>query len=252
MIKPFLLPIGLFVIAFTILCFLVLKYNNRKLHAWSLGSVALLILVFFTPLGANFLVKLLENPALLDSYQANCLTGSSAPTVVILAGGLVKHPSNKNDISSLSKASIDRVSEGLTFARELGKPRIIIAGGNGWPDKEADIMLNLAKLLGFPANRLSSETRSRTTYENAINVKHILSTKNIDRIWLVTSAIHMPRAAASFAKVGLKVCAHPVDYKFLESGFPDALVPQISALTKSTQAMHEFTGLFWYYLTNRI
>jgi uncharacterized SAM-binding protein YcdF (DUF218 family) len=252
MIKPFLLPIGLLVIAFIVISFLVLKYNNRKLHAWSLGSVAFLILLFFTPLGANFLVKLLENPALLDSYQANCLPGSSAPTVVILAGGLVKHPSNKNDISSLSKASIDRVSEGLNFAKMLGNPKIIIAGGNGWPDKEADIMISLAKMLGFPANRLTSEDLSHTTYESAINIKKMLSADNIDRVWLVTSAIHMPRAAGSFTKVGLKVCTHPVDHKYLESGFPDALVPQISALTKSTQAMHEFTGLFWYYLTNRI
>jgi uncharacterized SAM-binding protein YcdF (DUF218 family) len=68
----------------------------------------------------------------------------------------------------------------------------------------------------------------------------------------VTSAMHMRRAAAVFRKQGVSVCPVPVDEKWIQPRLVDALVPQISALQKSTDALHEMVGYIWYLATGRL
>jgi uncharacterized SAM-binding protein YcdF (DUF218 family) len=57
--------------------------------------------------------------------------------------------------------------------------------------------------------------KSINTYENAINTKALLGSK--DRYLLITSAAHIRRAHTTFTKVGLKVDPISVDYLWSQS-----------------------------------
>ena len=61
----------------------------------------------------------------------------------------------------------------------------------------------------MPETALILENSSRTTYENAAMTEDQLKARGIGKILLVTSALHMPRAMAAFAKQGVVAIAAP-------------------------------------------
>lgn len=67
--------------------------------------------------------------------------------------------------------------------------------------------------MGLTPSRLTFETASANTHENAVFTAAVTDV-NIQRPWLlITSAAHMPRALATFQKVGWNVTPYPVDYR---------------------------------------
>ena len=56
------------------------------------------------------------------------------------------------------------------------------------------------------------ETGSINTRENALDSYGLLAPRGIRRIILVTSALHMPRAAVAFRKAGFDVIPAPADF----------------------------------------
>jgi len=54
------------------------------------------------------------------------------------------------------------------------------------------------------------ETRSRNTYENAVESRCILRPQGVGRVVLVTGAQHMVRARYEFRRVGFEVVPDPV------------------------------------------
>jgi len=81
----------------------------------------------------------------------------------------------------------------------------------------------------------------------------------INKIILVTSAMHMPRAAALFMHEGLEVIPAPTDYRITQSiwdglwkfEFPSTLlnlIPSESNISLTTNVMKEYIGLIVYRL----
>ena len=125
----------------------------------------------------------------------------------------------------------------------------------GHGPKEAAEMKRLALRLGVPEEAIVVEDRSRTTYENAVEVKGILGHASI---LLVTSASHVPRAVALFRKQGLETTASPCGYLAKDrpwSGWdpdPFDLIPEIEALRKSTIAIAEVVGTIVYWTIGKL
>ena len=71
-----------------------------------------------------------------------------------------------------------------------------------------------------------------------------------NKIILVTSAFHMPRAQMLFEKEGLEVVPYPVDFKSLTTDsvtFMDYL-PNGQSLAKTDMGMRELIGRLFYWL----
>jgi uncharacterized SAM-binding protein YcdF (DUF218 family) len=86
------------------------------------------------------------------------------------------------------------------------------------------------------------EDQSRNTRENAADAARILKAAGIQTVWLVTSAVHMPRAMSEFSAAGLTVV--PVPAGTLR-GPPHGLMawlPQPWAMESSHAALYEFLG----------
>ena len=90
------------------------------------------------------------------------------------------------------------------------------------------------------------EDKSRTTGENALYSKRLLEKKQIDTVYLVTQAWHMPRSVSIFEKVGFNVVPAPTAF---ESGKPFIwldILPGAGAMKVSRIALHEMAGAVWY------
>jgi uncharacterized SAM-binding protein YcdF (DUF218 family) len=128
-----------------------------------------------------------------------------------------------------------------------GDARLVIKGGN-----EAQYAADLFDSLGIPRSRIIAESKSRNTVENARLSKALAQPKPGERWLLVTSAYHMPRAIGAFRAAGFSVEAYPVDWR--TRGPIDLVMPMESVtagLRRTDTAVHEWVGLFAYWLTGR-
>ena len=238
-------PVGL--VAWCLLFIVLIVYRLDKTRHLFVSSLSLLIvyLLLASPFLANLLTAALETRSPLVHDCA--MTGQSAP-VVVLAGGISGDKPEQPAYSILKERSYRRLVSGVHLAAQQPDTLLILSGG-GWETlKEADLMADLAIALGFPPQRIIRESLSSTTRGNAVQVAAILRQNNLTRIWLVTSAMHMPRAAAVFAHEGIQVCPYPVDVRWVSPRIYDMFVPQVSALQKTTDALHELLGFLWYML----
>jgi uncharacterized SAM-binding protein YcdF (DUF218 family) len=122
----------------------------------------------------------------------------------------------------------------------LGGPRwVVVSSTSG--------MNRLLARTAIPADRILVDSRSATTREQAINVRNLLHAHGIDRVVLIASPIHMPRALGSCQAVGMQVV--PSVAEMPHESVLNArwrLIPQIGALTFSNESLYEILALWWY------
>ena len=94
------------------------------------------------------------------------------------------------------------------------------------------------------------ETQSYNTAANAADSAALLVGHDIHQIYLVTSALHMPRAAVWFRHADLKVIPVPTDYRLdrVNGLRPDSWLPRAIYLEISSEASHEYLGLLWLWI----
>lgn len=112
-------------------------------------------------------------------------------------------------------------------------------------------VIPLVETLGVPPGRVVIEDHSRNTYENAEYAKAMIKPKPGEHWLLVTSAWHMPRAVGCFRRIGFPVEAYPVDWRTrrdLRLGVSRQFGGGLAAFD---EAVHEWVGLFFYWLTGR-
>jgi len=216
---------------------------RRRRNAGRALVAAGMILLYFLSLEpvSDRLIRPLE-----AAYRPLDSAGIVADAVVVLGGGV-------NDLSWVpavpepSSSSLQRLVEGIRLARVLRIP-LVVSGGSGavapTEAREADTMADLAVRLGFPRGDLVIENRSRNTWENAEQVKSLVSGRTII---LVTSAFHLKRSAAMFRKQGFSVIPAPAGYRSLSRPFSIiSLIPRAQALDTSSTALAEYLSLAWY------
>lgn len=214
------------------------------------GVIAeVLLLVLTMPLGAWALSRVV----LTRLPPANACAAPPPGTIVVLSAGVAHAPKRVDDYAAMNHLSLQRLFTGVALWRTQPAERLVISGGGYGRIPDAAVMANLAEQLGVTPTRVQIEGRSRTTWQNAQFVA-ALSPPVPKRIWLVTSALHMPRALGAFRAWGFEPCAWP-------SGLPETrlhfgagvFVPQGQAVSTSTLALHElfgqveYTGLEWWH-----
>lgn len=130
--------------------------------------------------------------------------------------------------------------------------RILVTAGNiPWlsaAKPEAELIRDLLVEWGVPAAAVELGSRSRNTYEYALEVQEIWRRNGFNSALLVTSAAHMPRAMATFRRLGMPVIASTADVRVVGGADFFAFLPDSEALIATTNAMKEWIGLFVYRL----
>jgi len=153
----------------------------------------------------------------------------------------------------------DRILYGSLLYKQGKAPLLIVTGGRAeWlgegGNPESEDMAAIAEILGVPPRAIIQESASFNTRDNAINTKQILLKRGINKILLVTSALHMPRSMAIFRKVGIESIAAPTDFLSVQNERNKGLtlvldlLPSVDALKDTTNALKEYIGLLVYQL----
>ncbi|MDO8598728.1 MAG: YdcF family protein [bacterium] len=179
-------------------------------------------------------------------------------TIVVLGNGAGKAEGYRS-IAELSGTSWRRLWRGISTYRALGESiPLMYIGGSGNPfdpvSHEAELARSYAVMMGMPVEQFLIETHSRNTHENAIAVQRLRNERHLEgSVFLVTSARHLPRAAAVFARLGIAVIPIAADYyggSFHVS--PLSFVPSVDAFASSVTSMYEWVGMLGYRMLGRI
>lgn len=217
----------------------------RKRSGWVLCVVAFAALWLLSCQGTA--VWLAQNA--LPQHQpvtAAQLKASQVQAVVVLGGGLYPHAPEYSSAQP-GPATLARLRYGIWLSKQTGLP-VAFSGGTGWAagtgvkTTEAEVAARVAlEEFGFTLRWV--ENQSRDTAENARRVAPLLMRDGIQRIALVTDALHMPRAMAEFERTGLAITPAPTAYVLPTKSDLLQWLPTTDGLSGSTRLIHERLGL---------
>lgn len=229
---------------FVVLCaagFLLRKRWPR--FGTNLSFLSLFALVMLsTPVGAMLIVRPLEDmsPPLASARD----TGAQA--IVVLSGGQMLAAPEYGGSGVPNATSLIRLRYAAKLHTETGLP-ILVSGGapTGAPGSEAAQMARvLREEFLTPVKWL--EEASNNTAQNAQFSARILQPVGVQKILLVTDALHMARAKSIFVRNGFDVIAAPTRFFGKQPLTWFDLIPTTHALDHARFAMHEWIGMVWY------
>ncbi|MCU0419089.1 MAG: YdcF family protein [Cyclobacteriaceae bacterium] len=152
----------------------------------------------------------------------------------------------------------DRVVHTVQLYKKGIIKNVLISGGSGRlirnEVREADELYEVFVLLGVDSAHLRVENESRNTAESARAVPHLLPGVTPRDCLLITSAFHMRRSLACFAKQGWPMDAFSTDKRTHRRLFkPDVLfIPSYEAIGLWQSLLKEWTGMLAYKLAGYI
>jgi len=182
----------------------------KKTVKWScFVFTAAALVVMFTPL-ANWLAA----PLLLEEGPQK-----KTDLIAVLGGGAYSN-------GVLGGASNERLIKSVLLYREGRAPKIVFTGGavvgvkakfghtilgaanaDKGRFKEAGLMRDIAVGMGTPPGDCLVEESSLSTYENLRNLKAIMEKEGFRTATLVSSPLHMRRAAMTASRLGIDFTA---------------------------------------------
>lgn len=163
-----------------------------------------------------------------------------ADAIVVLGGGSSYRWMDRPDVDA-DDLQFSRLAAGARAWQAGRAPVVILSGGGDKQITEAARMAEAIERLGVPRSALRLEERSRNTQDNAVNSVALAGGSR--HVLLVTSALHMPRAAELFREAGAQVTAVPVPEGHARTGGLRRWLPSPRALWRSGRAFKEYLAL---------
>jgi len=241
-VNALLSPLGLGIPLAVVLCW---TRAHRQRWLWRTGAlIEIVCIVLCTPLGANTLVQWQED-------RAPAMAACAAPepsTLILLSAGARRVPRQSGDVDALNASSLRRTVVAATLARRLPDAQLVVTGTSDTEEVPVSVLMaTLAQALGVPQAAIRTESLARTTWENAHNVR-ALDPALPRRVWLVTSALHMPRSLIAFRAAGFEPCAYVGERLYSPFDGVHDLIPGGGAASESEAVVHELIGELVYRL----
>lgn len=247
----FFYPVGL--VTILLLAALLLMWKRPRVAAACIASALIMLLISGNGPVSSRLVRSLET----QYVSQEALPKAEA---IVVLGGSIKPQLPPRPWIDVAEAG-DRPIYGARLYLQGKAPLVILSGGRikwqGGGESESSDMAKLVEALGVPRTAIVEDPTSLNTYENAVNVQKILRTRQINRVLLVTSAMHMPRSIAIFRKIGIEAIPAPTDFLVADSDLESggsleakllSLPPEASNLERFTLALKEYLGWIVYRL----
>jgi uncharacterized SAM-binding protein YcdF (DUF218 family) len=207
-----------------------------------------LLLLFSNRWVSNRLLRPLESHfTAIPEFSANAPVPQALARcrfVVVLGGGHSDLPGIPAT-GKLSSSALGRIVEAVRIAGVLPGARLIVSGPAelGHPS-HASVLAQAAISLGVDPARIDLVDTALDTEDESVAVSRLVGKAPVA---LVTSAWHMPRAAALFQAKGVDFLACPTDFNARSR--PLSRISELGwdseSLGRSTLAVHEWIGLLW-------
>ncbi|MEN9661749.1 MAG: hypothetical protein RL324_698 [Verrucomicrobiota bacterium] len=238
------------------LWFLLRRRRTRPRLGRTLVLTGLGLLLFFSQNRVSvWLLRPLEQtyPALPEFHPGDTLPAAlQRVRYIIVLGGGNKDEAGVAASNRLSANSLSRLTEAVRLWRMLPDRRLIVSGpGNPGAPTHADVLAEAAVSMGVPAERIIRIDTAHDTEEEAGAVKKLIANAPAA---LVTSAWHLPRAAALFRQAGVDILPCPADFLALvdpQLRWTD-LDFDVDGLERSSLAIRERIGYLWVWLRGKI
>ena len=173
--------------------------------------------------------------------------------IIVLGGSEVLPESSVTNQAALNHAG-ERLFTTASLAIKLPELPIIHAGGTRyqaytWSDN--DVAKKIFEDAGIDMSRVRFVTNSYNTHTNALETQALINDHETLPWLLVTSAFHMPRSVGAYRKAGIYFQPYPVDYKSTLEYNGLFTFDFAKNLFHFDLAIHEYIGLFAYYITDR-
>lgn len=211
------------------------------------------LLVASTPVVSQWLVARSER----GMVRGRAEEAPRVDAIVVLGGMTSASPASRGRVFEWGDG-VDRFVSGIALLRAERAPRLILTRGQvpwmrGMPP-EGEFLWDEAVAQGVPASRLALTRIAANTAEEAVVVRTLVDSLAIgDRVLLVTSAYHMPRARRLFEQQGFEVTPFPVDFRHdLRARTPMDYLPHAEALEDTDRVLREFVGRGYYRLRAKV
>jgi len=242
---PFLLPSPLLALAL-LLALTVAAYRRAGPSLLARSRHALAVLTAWawiccTPALTNAVFAALEGPP----EDAPTRVEAHADTAIIVLGSGEMWAGDGQTAPRIDDNGWARLHEGVRLWRTTGG-RLVLTGGPGGMERPtlAGEMGAVAAELGVPKGQIALAVSSRNTYEDLVAAKPLLPAGG--PVWLVTTAIHMPRALAVARRQGIDARPYPVDFRQIRNVTWRAWIPDNSSPERLATALHEIVGRLVY------
>jgi uncharacterized SAM-binding protein YcdF (DUF218 family) len=195
-----------------------------------------------TPLISNQVATLLESryPLQLPSE-----TAGNKPIILVLTDGWFRRAEHGYE-AHIGEAGWERLEAAIELHKRIGG-WLLITGAPS-PDggsSIAEVMAEVMRRMGVAKGQILVETRAQNTYENILLSKPFVP-RDAAPVWLVTSALHMPRAMAVAERQGFRVIAYPCDFRSNRGTSWRAWIPSTHGAVAMERSLHEIFGLAIY------
>lgn len=230
LITSLIIPPGIFILLFLVLGFFE---KNKKLKILAIFSGILIYLLSITPIKDDIIVP-------LEDMYHQPKGFINADAIIVLGGGYYKN-------GNLSGDTTKRLLAGIYLSYKTKLPLILSGIDIRYLPKNTPILRVLDTM---DIGNIYEDIKSRDTIQNAYDSYKICKRyiKTCDRIILVTSAYHMPRAKMLFNRFFKSVIPYPVDYKQDLRYNIYSFIPNMSDFENSTKAIREYIGILYYYI----
>ena len=191
---------------------------------------------------ASLLSRGLERYPAIDLEQCG-----QADAIIVLGGGRPRYSPELPGFQPTA-ISLERIRYTAIIYRQCQVPILTSGGG-----RRSEAITMAAVLKGdYGIDVAWQEKASLTTWENALYSRKMLD-PGLNRVILVTHAMHMPRAVLSFRRAGFEVLPAPTAFKheYVPWKRLSYWLPRVRHLQLSEAALHEYLGLVWYWLTSK-
>jgi uncharacterized SAM-binding protein YcdF (DUF218 family) len=238
-------------ITLTILFFLVASAGFALLDRRRTTAIAIAAaLIAFEAVGSGLIPSLLLETLQSRSVVEDNPAWGERNVIIVLGDGTVRLPGQ-----SIVKPAImaySRILEAIrlyTLAKKSDHQcTILISGGDasGTGVTEADNYRAEMMQLGVADTDILLDRRSMNTFQNAEFTDPILHEQRFDKLFLVTSGLHLPRALLYFSYFSIYPKPCVADYIVP----PMSILPTGYNFTIADLAAHEYIGILRYYIYN--
>jgi uncharacterized SAM-binding protein YcdF (DUF218 family) len=215
----------------------------------------ILLLLFSNKVVSTWLVRPLESRyAPMPEMRGEVAPPAelAACQYLVVLGGGHSDTAALAPLTQLSPSARSRLVEGVRLMRVLPNTQLIVSGPPaGDNPSHASVLARAAESLGIERRRILLVETAHDTEDEADAVRQIAGPAPVG---LVTSAWHMPRAAALFRKAGVTTLPCPADFSARRNRdfrWSD-LTWDTASLERSTWAVRERIGYLWVWLRRKV